>query len=148
MVLSVTTVPLSGTLYPVFTLDFFVAAVLWVGNLATLGGSGGMPPRKKIVKNNPLNGDYWWDFFFLNGQIETYKISLYITINRFKASAETRSLYKCALNWAETKVIACVHFQLNFLFCLCVTVYSRNGDKLNILYLTHVITSIAYYWNL
>ena len=39
-------------------------------------------------------------------QIETYKMSLIVTndiINRFKASAETRSLYKCAFNWAETK---------------------------------------------
>ena len=45
------------------TYTSFVAAVLWVGNLATLGGSGGMLPRKKMLKNNPLNGDYWWDFW-------------------------------------------------------------------------------------
>ena len=44
-----------------FPLDFFVAAVLRVGNLATLGGSGGMPSQKNILKNNPLSGDYWWE---------------------------------------------------------------------------------------
>ena len=29
------------------------------GNLATLGGSGGIPPQKNILKNNPLTGDCW-----------------------------------------------------------------------------------------
>ena len=33
-----------------------------------------------------------------------------ITVKRFKISAETRLLYKCALNWAETKFIICVIF--------------------------------------
>ena len=87
------------------------------------------------------------EIFEKNGQIETYKMSLIltndITINRFKASAETRSLYKCALTWAETKVIACVNFQLNFLLSVCDCVFQK--WRLNILYLTHVITSIAYY---
>ena len=58
---------------------FFVAVVLWVGYLAMLGGSGGMPSWKKILKNNPLNGYFWWDFL---GKILT-KLIFYVNVQLF-----------------------------------------------------------------
>lgn len=76
-----------------FPLDYFVAAVLWVSNLATPSN-----PRRHFWKITLL---VITDNIFEKqiDKIDTYKMSLILTndmtINTFKASAETRSLYMC-----------------------------------------------------